>query len=271
MPLTAIVVSKDRAAQLDLLLRSVTCHADNLVDSISVVWDASDEDFERAYLACESEHPSVDFFPENTFFDEISYLVEQADDHVMFLTDDSYFYRDLPELDPLAVLQAESDVLCFSLRLGRNTWICYPLKGRDQRVPHFINMDDHLIWGWAESDGDFGYPGSLDGHIFRKADMLRLIREDDHWWNPNTLEDTLTRGVYKIPKSSMASFPRSVLVGIPANRTSRSHPGNRYGDFHPIDQTWLNDEYLAGRHIQFPNIHIDAVNAAHQELDLETA
>lgn len=270
MPLTAIVVSKDRAAQLDLLLRSVTCHADNLVDSVEVVWNASDTNFEQAYTICENEHPSVNFYQENHFFSDIIYQVERGDDYVMFLTDDSYFYRDVPELDPCAVMKSERDVICFSLRLGRNTYTCYPLKGRDQRVPHFIDMDDHLIWGWATGDADFGYPGSMDGHIFRKEDLLLMLYLNNKWWNPNTLEDILTEGVYKLSKSSMACFPTSVLVGVPANRTSDSHPGNRWGVNYPVDQTWLNEEYLDGKRIMFPNVHPDTVVGAHQEMNLET-
>ena len=131
-------------------------------------------------------------------------------------------------------MQSERDVITFSLRLGRNTSICYPLKGRDQRVPHFIDMDDHLIWGWATGDGDFGYPGSLDGHIFRKTDLLPMLRASRQW-NPNTLEDVLTQGVYALSKSSMACFPQSVLVGIPANSLSSPAIGKNY----LIDQTWV--------------------------------
>lgn len=271
MPLSAIIVSRDRAAQLDLLLRSVTCNAPDLVDSISVLYCYSNDDFRSAYHQLMNEHPDVDFYAEGHFRDDVTYLVEQADSHVMFLTDDSYFYREMPELDPCAVLDSEPEVLCFSLRLGQNTGICYPLKGRLQGLPAFEDVGDYLVWSWMSGDADFGYPGSLDGHIFRKKDMLSLIQGSENWWNPNTLEDALMHGVYRSPRMDMACLPRSVLVGIPANRTSVSHPGNRYGERHNVSQEWLNMKYLEGHRIQFPNIHRDAVVGAHQEMGLEMA
>lgn len=268
MPLTAIVVSKDRAAQLDLLLRSVTCHAEHLIDSISVVWNCSSTEHEQAYAICQNDHPSADFYQEEHFHSDISWQVEQADDYVMFLTDDSYFYRGVPEVDPCAVLSSEIDALCFSLRLGRNTCKCYSLK-RWQRFPGFEGGEGYLTWEWAIGDADFGYPGSMDGHVFRKKDLLGIAHSNNDWWNPNTFEDAMCQGVYNVPRENMACFEQSVLVGIPANRTSQSHPGNRYGEKHFVDHEWLNTKYLAGSRIKFPDVPTSWINAAHAEMNLE--
>lgn len=269
MPLTAIIVSRDRPAQLDLLLRSVTCHADDLFDSVSVIWSASDMIFTTGYGLCAADHASVNFSQESHFRSEVSWNVLDADEYVTFLTDDSYFYRDLPEVDPCAVLAAESEALCFSLRLGRNTNTCYPLKGRYQEAPEFIDGGGYLMWEWAKGDADFGYPGSLDGHIFRRNDLMNFIESDDGWWNPNTLEDVLCRSIYRTSRKYMASFERSVLVGVPANRTSESHTGNRFGEKHFVDHGWLNYQYVNGGRIMFPDVHRDAITGAHQELSLE--
>lgn len=269
MPLEAIVVSRDRPAQLDLLLRSVTCHAPDLFDGISVLWRASDSMYTTGYGICVAEHPSVDFYQESNFQTEIDQLVYQSPQYVSFLTDDSYFYRQQPEVDPCAVMSGEPDVLCFSLRLGQNTGICYPLRGRLQSLPAFVDGGGYLMWEWGLGDADFCYPGSLDGHIFRKENLLQFIRSSDDWWNPNTLEDVLCRAVYGSGRSSMACFERSILVGIPANRTSESHPGNRFGERYFTAQEWLNSQFLNGERILFPNIHQDSITAAHQELGLE--
>jgi hypothetical protein len=269
MPLTAIVVSKDRAAQLDLLLRSVTCHAEGMIDNISVIWDSSDTDMEQAYSICESEHPSVDFYQEDNFLTDVIWQIEHAAEHVMFLTDDSWFYREAPEVDPCSVLSGESGVLCFSLRLGDNTNTCYPLRGRWQNPPLFDDGGGYLVWEWAKGDADFGYPGSLDGHIFRRRDLINMLRGEEKWWNPNTLEDVLSRAVYRSLRGYMACFGRSILVGVPVNRTSTSHPGNRYAKTYFIDYEWLNNRFLEGRRIKFPDVHPDTIHAAHQEMNLE--
>lgn len=269
MPLSAIVLSKDRPAQLDLLLRSVTCNALNLVDSVSILWSSSNGGYAAGYGICEADHPDCDFYSQGHFHSNVMQLLDEADDYVMFLTDDSYFYREVPDADPCAILNYETAAICFSLRLGQNTDTCYPLRGRIQITPVFEDGGDYYIWEWRTGDGDFGYPGSLDGHIFRKKDLLSLIDGAENWWNPNTLEDVLSRNVYKDFKPFMSSFYDSVLVGIPANRTSTSHPGNRYGEDFMVDPLHLNREYLDGKRILFPAVSPDAVKAAHQEMALE--
>ncbi len=47
-----------------------------------------------------------------------------------------------------------------------------------------------MTWRWREAGGDWGYPMSLDAHIFRTGHLSRFIMELKYH-NPNTLEGSL--------------------------------------------------------------------------------
>lgn len=253
----AIVFSKDRACQLDLLLTSLERNAPGFFD-VSVLWTGE----QQAYSICESEHPEARFIPEDGLTYQVRYLVEQTKT-VTFLTDDSVLYREVM-LEPILTL-AQERVLTFSLRLGQNTSICYPHDSR-QIVPESPDGPVKL-WRWRGAQGDFGYPMSLDGHIFRSADISRLI-QDRHFSTPNSLEEMLMS--QKIGRPLMASYPHSCLVGIPVNRVQHTHP-NRAGEKHPFGPDALNARYLVGERIDLDALDFSDIRGAHQEIELVLA
>ncbi len=119
-------------------------------------------------------------------------------------------------------------------------------------------------WEWAGADGDFGYPGSLDGHVFRKNDLFKLIDGDFH--NPNTLEDVIVRNC-RGRQQLMACYEKSCVVGNPVNRVNETHVGNRYGDEFYTATDDLYDRYVAGERLN-PKILPSKIRGAHQEIEL---
>lgn len=254
--ISAIVFSRDRAMQLDLLLTSLLRNGGGLFDPISVIWFGEGE-YKRAYETCMEEHPEADFIEEDSLTYQVRSLTGKTK-AVTFLTDDSVLYREI-SLEPPLVLSQE-DVLCFSLRLGRNTTICYP-HARRQRTSSRV-FGGVRLWRWEGAQGDFGYPMSLDGHIFRSVD-LDVIQER-HFSNPNSLEELMMGNVP--PRPLMASFAKSALVGIPANRVQMTNP-NRNGDRFPYSVTVLNERYLRGERIDLDALDFSRIRGAHQELE----
>ena len=268
---TAIVVSKDRPAQLDLLLRSLATNAPGLTDDVHVIWQIGRNVYEQSYALCANEHPTVAFHRQYRLEMDVLDLIDEGDDEVMFLTDDSVFYRPLPSFDPTIALELHDRLLCFSLRLGRNTSDCYPLR-RAQHPPAFTTHSAWLSWHWRKGDADYGYPGSLDGHVFRRVDALWLIdRKPFDWVNPNELEERLNAACRFSPRDLMGSFEQSVLVGIPANKTGVTHLSNRTGETHPRDPLELNARYLAGERLELAAAASWYPTAAHAEFPLEFA
>lgn len=251
----AIVFSRDRACQLDLLLRSLLRNGEGLFD-VKVIWRGGT----IPYGICAEEHPNTEFIRENGLTYQVRSLVRRFKS-VTFFTDDSVLYREVT-LEPLLTL-AEEQILTFSLRLGRNTTVCYPLDSK-QVIPETPD-GPVMIWRWRGAQGDFSYPMSVDGHIFRTADILPLI-EDRHFSTPNHLEEILMS--QKIGRPLMASYPHSCLVGIPANIVNTTHP-NRHANSHsPAD---LNAAYLEGKRLDLDALDFSDIRGAHQELDLVLA
>ncbi len=90
-----LVFSKDRAAQLDLLLRSIDRHAPDLYSSITVLFAYSSLDFLDGYAACAKEHVGKRFTYQQVFEQKVREWLATAEDLVSFLVDDDVFYRDL--------------------------------------------------------------------------------------------------------------------------------------------------------------------------------
>lgn len=264
--IAAVIFSRDRACQLDLLLRSLTVNAPGIFDPVTVIWRATAEQFTEAYGRCMAEHPRTRFLREDGLTYQTRSLIAKAESLVCFFTDDDVLHRPLDENG--AVLHEHAldreDVLSFSLRLGRNTTVCYP-HGRRQRLPQIRWGGDLMLWEWEAADQDFSYPCSLDGHLYRKEDLLVLL-DGQHFTTPNFLEDVLMREPQRLRRPLMAAYGESRIVSVPANKVTESHLGNRHGQEHPASAAELNARYLAGGRIDLAAMDFSSVCGAHHEL-----
>ena len=245
--MNVIIFSKDRAAQLDLLLRSMPDF-----DEVYVIYTSSHYKYAYAYEQIEPRD-GVFMIAEVDFKDDVLWYADSPNEYTMFLTDDDVFINRMPKIPPLP-----ENVACLSLRLNPHMRYCYTLN-RSQKAPKFGTNGN--IWDWRMADADYGYPMSLDGHIFRTEDILPLLEKLDYE-NPNTLEGQLARCPIRRPM--MMCFDKSVIVNNPVNRVQSAVP-NRHGD---IAADWLNEQFLAGKRIKLkPFIGIEP-NACHVELPI---
>lgn len=250
-----LVFSKDRAMQLDAFLRSADKYAP--YESIAVLAQASDAVHRESY----------DDFPFNTIREwrwntPFSQWVrewweDKQPDHVVFHTDDDVFFRAPPDLTYISPV--------YSLRLGRNTTYCHPLD-RMQQLPPQHSVTSWRQWKWRESDGDFGYPLSLNATIYRSADLLPLL--DFHFSNPTELEAGLAARANRFKPEWMASPPRSCCVSLPHNVVSVSSGNPRGGnpDWQPAA---LCEKYLDGWRIDLDAMDWSNIVGAHQEVPLK--
>lgn len=249
--ITAIVFSRARPMQLDLLLTSLERNAPGVFD-VNVIWYK--DDFSEGYTTCAEEHLDYNFIVEDDLTYQVCSLLRD-DGLVTFFTDDDVLYR------RFLGLELGDDEICFSLRLGLNTTFCYP-HARQQKVPS--KRGHRLRWNWMMADGDFGYPMSLDGHVFWAPDLFPVL---GRFTTPNWLELMLMRAAPSIDKSWMVCSLESHLVGIPANRVNTDMP-NRNGDFHPYSVQELNDRYMCGERIDLDALDFSDIRGAHQEMEL---
>lgn len=247
--MNVIIFSKDRAAQLDLFLRSMPCRLQYPI----TIFTYSDEKFKDGYLALSQWRG--DIYEQGNFKNNLLWAVEDMEKYTVFFTDDDIFINPLPELTTLP-----DDVACLSLRLNPQMNYCYTLN-RFQNAPKMVQNGNVYKWDWQGADADYGYPMSLDGHIFRTADILPLLKKLDYT-NPNELEGQLARHPINRPK--MMCFDKSVIMNNPINRVQDTVP-NRHGT---ISAEWLNEQFLQGKRIKLEPFLGYEPNACHVELPI---
>lgn len=260
--ITTIIFSKDRAAQLDLLLNSAYAHVPELLTDVHVLWSGSDDSFRGGYKVCIRDHKMVRFHAETDFSEDLWLLFTEAEKHVMFLCDDDIFFRPLRDPFPTTILDWRPEVLTVSLRLGMNTVMCYSLK-RQQQLPSFTERQrDALIWEWRGAEADWGYPGSVDGNIWRRDQITSFYGRPV---NPNNFEESLNSACYGFSEYQVACYKESILFGNPVNIVNETHNTNRHGEMYPHSVRSLNSAYLDGLRLSPNLVDPRVVVAAHCE------
>jgi hypothetical protein len=95
-PVDCLIFSRDRAPQLDLLLRSIDRHAAGVYGTVSVLWTCSTLEHARGYASLELGRRDVAWRREDGFEADVRSWLGQAGPAVSFLVDDDVFYRDAP-------------------------------------------------------------------------------------------------------------------------------------------------------------------------------
>lgn len=214
--MTTIVFSKDRALQLDAFLRSYRDHVTPPLGRVHVLYTATSKRHLAAYQQVFAVHAFAVSHAETVFKADLLALLPTAG-NVVFFVDDQIFVR------PWTVLEAPG----LSLRLGTNLTRNYASGDAPQSLPPFEIADgDLLSWRWGDGTLAWGYPLSLDGHVFTLADIRPLIEASD-FTSPNTLESALQRFVPRFLEKRGTCYRLSKVVNVPWNRVQRDYD-NRF-------------------------------------------
>jgi len=258
-----LIFSKNRPLQLEGLLKSFFHFLDNSkIKRVSVLYKA-EFGYQEAYETLESNFPEVFWQREIDFKRQVLEFSFSSTDFVCFLVDDIIFYQ--PVQGDITPKETE---ICFSLRLGKNCKFCHPANSF-YRQPEFITEGEFVSWYWKGAEFDFGYPMSLDGHIFRK-DVLNIMLQNFEFRNPNSLENGLTYYnpiLSNFSETKMRSFGSSRLVGIPINRVN-TEIQNRFGLEFPISENELLEKFNQGERIYWQGMDFTQIIGPHQELVL---
>ena len=202
--------------------------------NVNVVSMASARPYAQGYERYASDHPT---FRLNIQGNVSSSLASNFKEHVlnssvidtllpltMFLVDDIVFTANTSFTDaPFLTFLARSDILALSLRLHSGVSYCYPSA---QIVPQPEILDDDT-WLWSDGEGDWRYSMSVDGNVYRTADLLPLLSRLE-FDNPNSLEAAMAHNTLPHPFMNLyMDAPR--LINIPANRVQDNFP-NRHAD-----------------------------------------
>jgi hypothetical protein len=269
--ITSIIFSKNRACQLDLLLQSIRKNLPQLED-IWILWDATTLDFRKGYNLLFQKHNDLGILNQIDFYEDTKFLIRMAKDYVCFFVDDNIIYRptSLTKNFLDSIWNSIPEMTCFTLRLGKNTVIQDQYNNQSVVFPQeFLmgNIDNTnvLVWNWTtvQTFGNFGYPFSVDGHIYKTSDLLPLL--DYKFENPNALEGRFNINSFKT--KAMACFEQSVLVNNPLNLvgSSNNNAGKWYG--HTLEE--LNQKYLDNQEIDLDSIMSQNIVGCHQEMPIQ--
>lgn len=256
-----IVFSKNRAMQLRALLESFFHFVDiQVINSVSVIHHF-DPNYREGYQQLYDEFAQVNFIHENDFKEQTLSVLRSSSEFVCFLVDDIIFFREVKG----EIIPKQSEV-CFTLRLGENCKYSHPANAW-YNPPKFSVEDGFISWEWNSAEYDFGYPFSLDGHVFRKDDILTIC-EDSYFRSPNSLENVLVYfnpHMQRFSSMRMRSFKHSSLVGVPVNRVNNEVP-NRFGLEYGISEKELQNIFNQRMRISWEEMDFSSIQGPHKEI-----
>ena len=259
MKTTLLIWSKNRAPQLELLLDSI--YKNSSIDfNIHVLYTFDNIEAEKNYNILISSFSNINFHKEYNFREQTLDIIKNGEENICLGCDDNIFHKKMalwPE--SLEKIQAGS---VYSLRCGFNTVLQDHVKGLYQPALNQYILGDILSWCPQSylSNNNYGYPFSLDFHIYNRDQLLSLA-ESVEWNNTNTLEGNLTRFNNEI--YIMYSFPASISCSIPLNCLSGQTAFSPKPE-HTIE--YLNRQFSFGKRLRLiPN---QKIIGCHQLLNL---
>lgn len=227
--LTFVVFSKDRPMQCEALLESLRYFVETDDVYYKVVLISKETEATKGYYVY--SHKLVDVQLNDDGTKSFKQLVQQAitgSDYVSFLVDDIIWisFVDLLEDKELENFINDKESLCFSFRLGTNIVGSF-VEGRAYDRTEIPYINEHGRFNWKQAGGDWGYPMSLDGNVFRQTTIGPLIDKLE-FANPNQLEAQLamwaTRNKHMLPDYCYCYNSQSKLLNIPCNRVQDEFP-----------------------------------------------
>lgn len=272
--INGLILSKNRACQLRLLLESIKVNAPNLLDEIKIIYTSSDEDFAKGYEKLKSEQilPYITWEEEKDFVpDFLNALKTCKSEYICGIVDDCVIYKRLPTSGKEIEETFSDEVFCFSLRLGLNTVTQnYLMPNNVVELQKYQQNPYCVKWDWKEwsSKLNYGYPISLDGHIFRTKEISDLSHKFEFEYLRQWEGVIAGRCREETERNIMISYQQNVLFSIPSNCVQ--DPPLIAGQVYPYSEEALNKRYLDNEVIDFGGMEYAFQNVtwAHNEFPL---
>ena len=260
-PVNIIVFSKDRAMQLDMFIRTFNNYV-KLSEryNIQVLYTASNDKFQKGYdKLMGNKTPNVTFLREINFKEDLIKLINKDNAYTVFFVDDDFFKNSFDFFDyQMDIFDWDERIACRSMRLHTSLEYCYTSQ-KPMKQPPFLPNN---VFDWTIAQEDYGYPMSVDGHIFRTKEIIPFLLEMDYS-NPNTFESVLVHKRNRFGRYIIC-YDNSAIVNNPINKVQTVN-GNISGN---ITAESLNDKFLDGFIIDITPFGGFMNKSAHQELPL---
>ena len=218
-----IIFSYDRPLQLYALLESIDAHLRGL-NSITIMYRASDENFAKAYQDIQKQCPAITFIrqinPPRDFKPLLMSICKQlSSPYILFAVDDIIVKDSVNLIECVEYLER----CCgygFYLRLGLNLNFCYPMQ-RTQAVPPHTLIDSTICsWYFDQAELDWAYAHTVDMTLYRTKDVEWYVA-NLNYFSPNTLEGEWAGCAQGIHRLGLC-YTESKIVNLPLNQVNSS-------------------------------------------------
>lgn len=274
MPCAVVIFSKDRPAQLELLLRSWSEQAPEWPQfAVSVLYKSSDSECDRGYDIVRRAYPSVFFQVEDgsrTFNGHVLALIEREERELFhFLADELVFIRSYRTSDePFQLLRRRPEIAAVALRMSPRITFAQPinlptppppLRARVWSVkqrPRWLERITRLA-GIHSARGDWRLQLNVDGNVLRYPALRSHFRTLPLISNLNRLETVFLEN--PLPQPYLVCYPEARLINLAMNRvdpySSYPHGGHTAEEF--------NRRFLAGERLSYNRLVGLQHNACH--------
>lgn len=257
--INGLILSKNRACQLRLLLESISINAPSLLGEIKIIYTSTSADFAKGYEKLKSEKilPNISWEEEKDFVpDFLNALKTCESEYICGIVDDCVIYKKTPTSGDQIEKAFSDDVFCFSLRLGLNTTVQYYMSDAIIELKSYQQNPFCIKWDWKEwsSKLNYGYPISLDGHIFRTKELCDLSHKFKFDYLRQWEGVIAGKCREETERNMMLSFKQNILFSIPVNCVQDPPlvAGQLYEQTEEeINQKYLNDEVIDLRSMEY--------------------
>lgn len=275
------IFSKDRACQLEQLLRSLEKNAAPIERfNIAVLFDSSSSSFNEGYQIIAKQYPSVRLIRQNTNTSislQVKQIVQAAKEtFICFMVDDNILIRTFSLNDPQFLLfEADKTISYLGLRFSPE--ICYSQTFRTVVPPPAIDCSGRFQWRYplnrfqkALAKRGFyrekyfrhwSFPLALDGNITRREHLAKVFDKIKELKTVGEIE----REFWKHPPSGDFGicYPKARLINTPLNRVDTDVADWPHANISP---EMLNTQFIQGKRLDFSWLENLLINSSHIEV-----
>lgn len=226
-----IIYSKDRPLQLEALLDSIHYQVTGL-NQIKVIYKASSNKYENAFVVLKKRYPHVDFINEGMQkglnFKKLTLktLEQCTSKYIIFAVDDNLVTAPINISKAIYHLESTNAFGVF-FRMGLNVHYCIPEKNNKYYdTPPLVQIDDETYawqfgggtgnYRYVPCSGDWRYPVSIDLTLFNREEVIKELTAIN-FTNPNSLEGNWACTIPKKMRKVGLCFKTSKCINLPLN------------------------------------------------------
>lgn len=264
--LSVFIPTRNRPLQLDSCLKTIIKTVDSLKTHFYIL-ERNSEKFVDNFNLCIHENVynygiETTIIKENNFRSNLIDILSKVDTkYILCMTDDTVFCRYNVNFDNIfEYLDNNENVLTYSLRIGENCKIQDPLTNSKSLSFHdnwcsyeFLNYEQFYEFDCSEKplDSNLFYQISMDGHIYRTKDLLRMCQETPfinlREWESNLIQNSRRDDWMFRNKPNMACGITSSVVNLIFNQQLPPYSNNVSKFQYSAEE--LNNYFSQGRRI----------------------